>query len=134
MNRRKKEVSIVGIAILLLAAGSVSIARYNGGTGEPNDPYRIATPNDLEMVPFFQFFLKVGKARDVSDNQDCPRELAATIQQWRTGNHNDQFVTMSVTTFDSVFLDCLSTYQSFLQHLMTCPIAFTHAIAERLTR
>lgn len=50
MNRRKKKVSIAGIAILLLAAGSVSLARYSGGTGEPNDPYRIATPNDLNDI------------------------------------------------------------------------------------
>ena len=50
MNRSKKEVSIVGIAILLLAAGSVSLARYSGGTGEPNSPYRIATPNDLNDI------------------------------------------------------------------------------------
>ncbi len=50
MNRSKKEVSIVLIAILLLAAGSVSLARYSGGTGEPNDPYRIAKPNDLNDI------------------------------------------------------------------------------------
>ena len=50
MNRSKKEVSIVGIAIVLLTAGSVSLARYSGGIGEPNDPYRIATPNDLNDI------------------------------------------------------------------------------------
>jgi hypothetical protein len=50
MNRRKKEVSIVAIAILLLVTSSVSIARYSGGTGEPNDPYRISTPNDLNDI------------------------------------------------------------------------------------
>jgi hypothetical protein len=50
MNRSKQEVSIVGIAILLLVAGSVSLARYSGGTGEPNDPYRISTPNDLNDI------------------------------------------------------------------------------------
>ena len=25
-------------------------ARYSGGTGEPNDPYRIATPQDLNDI------------------------------------------------------------------------------------
>ncbi len=35
MNRGKKEVSVVGIAILLLATGSVSLARYSGGNGVP---------------------------------------------------------------------------------------------------
>jgi hypothetical protein len=36
------------IAVLLLA--EPSSAKYSGGAGEPNDPYRIATPNDLNDI------------------------------------------------------------------------------------
>jgi len=50
MNRSKKEVSIVGAAILLLAAASISLARYSGGSGEPNTPYRIADANDMNEI------------------------------------------------------------------------------------
>ncbi|MHC4148468.1 MAG: GLUG motif-containing protein [Planctomycetota bacterium] len=37
------------VAVFFLAA-NVSEAKYSGGTGEPNDPYRIATPNDLNDI------------------------------------------------------------------------------------
>jgi hypothetical protein len=37
------------VCILVLTAG-VTAAKYSGGTGEPNDPYRIATPNDLNDI------------------------------------------------------------------------------------
>ncbi|MHC4646307.1 MAG: hypothetical protein ACYTBJ_12470 [Planctomycetota bacterium] len=38
------------LLVLVLSAASVSSAKYSGGTGEPNEPYRIATPNDLNDV------------------------------------------------------------------------------------
>jgi hypothetical protein len=31
-------------------AGSASAGTYSGGTGEPDDPYRIATANDLNDI------------------------------------------------------------------------------------
>ena len=34
----------------ILLAGGISEARYNSGTGEPNDPYRIATAADLNDI------------------------------------------------------------------------------------
>jgi hypothetical protein len=37
------------IAAVLLGV-NVSQGRYSGGTGEPNNPYRIATPNDLNDI------------------------------------------------------------------------------------
>ncbi|MHC4365185.1 MAG: GLUG motif-containing protein [Planctomycetota bacterium] len=37
-------------ALLVLTATSVSFGKYSGGTGEPNDPYRIGTPNDLNDI------------------------------------------------------------------------------------
>ena len=37
------------VAVFFLVA-NVSKAKYSGGTGEPNDPYRIATPNDLNDI------------------------------------------------------------------------------------
>jgi len=36
--------------ILVFALSSVSSGKYSGGTGEPNDPYLIATPNDLNSI------------------------------------------------------------------------------------
>ena len=35
--------------IIYLTCG-VCLAKYSGGTGEPNDPYLIATPNDLNSI------------------------------------------------------------------------------------
>ena len=34
-------------AVLLLTGVSTATAKYSGGTGEPNDPYQIATAADL---------------------------------------------------------------------------------------
>ncbi|GAG04618.1 unnamed protein product, partial [marine sediment metagenome] len=40
------------LSVLLLAAlaGSVSAGTYSGGDGQPENPYRIATPNDLNDI------------------------------------------------------------------------------------
>jgi hypothetical protein len=45
--------SILALALVVLSAGSsgsVWAQKYSGGTGEPNNPYRIATPNDLNDI------------------------------------------------------------------------------------
>ncbi len=45
--------SILALAVVVLLAGlsgSVWAGTYSGGTGEPNDPYRIATANDLNDI------------------------------------------------------------------------------------
>jgi hypothetical protein len=44
-----KKVRFTSALIVLLTTG-ISFAKYSGGTGEPNDPYRIATPNDLNDI------------------------------------------------------------------------------------
>jgi hypothetical protein len=44
---------IIKSAVVVLLWGlavNVSTAKYSGGTGEPNDPYRIGTPNDLNDI------------------------------------------------------------------------------------
>ena len=41
---------LVFALILVISAVGVSEARYSGGAGEPNDPYRIGTPNDLMLI------------------------------------------------------------------------------------
>ncbi|MHC4155277.1 MAG: GLUG motif-containing protein [Planctomycetota bacterium] len=41
---------ILAIFLLLLLCPAASTAKYSGGSGEPNDPYRIATPNDLNDI------------------------------------------------------------------------------------
>jgi hypothetical protein len=48
-----KSQSILILAVVVLLAGlsgGVYAGTYSGGTGEPNDPYRIATPNDLNDI------------------------------------------------------------------------------------
>ena len=42
----KSHSMIISLMIILLVY-SFAEARYSGGTGEPNDPYRIATAEDL---------------------------------------------------------------------------------------
>lgn len=36
--------------IIILLLSSTAMAKYSGGTGEPNNPYRIATPEDLNSI------------------------------------------------------------------------------------
>jgi hypothetical protein len=38
------------VLIIFLLFSTVGWAKYSGGTGEPNNPYRIATPNDLNSI------------------------------------------------------------------------------------
>ncbi|MHC4619712.1 MAG: GLUG motif-containing protein [Planctomycetota bacterium] len=43
-----RSINVLVITVLLAASGAA--AKYSGGTGEPNDPYRIATPEDLNDI------------------------------------------------------------------------------------
>jgi hypothetical protein len=45
-----KTYSILVLAVMALCTGTAAEARYSGGTGEPNDPYRIATAADLNDI------------------------------------------------------------------------------------
>jgi hypothetical protein len=38
------------LVLVVLVTGGISSGKYSGGTGEPNNPYRIATPNDLNDI------------------------------------------------------------------------------------
>jgi hypothetical protein len=40
----------LALVVLQLIRASVLAGTYSGGTGEPNDPYRIATANDLNDI------------------------------------------------------------------------------------
>lgn len=40
----------VFLTLLILAVGSPCFAKYSGGTGEPNNPYKIATAEDLNDI------------------------------------------------------------------------------------
>jgi hypothetical protein len=42
--------SILLLAVIVLWTGSAADAKYSGGTGEPNDPYQIATAEDLNDI------------------------------------------------------------------------------------
>jgi len=45
-----KTYSVLVLAVIGLFIGSAANAKYSGGTGEPNDPYRITTPEDLNDI------------------------------------------------------------------------------------
>jgi hypothetical protein len=45
-----KNPSILILAIIVLLTGTTAKAKYSGGTGDPNDPYRIATAEDLNDI------------------------------------------------------------------------------------
>jgi hypothetical protein len=45
-----KNSSIFILAIITLSAGAAAEAKYSGGNGEPNNPYRIATAEDLNDI------------------------------------------------------------------------------------
>jgi hypothetical protein len=47
MSIARRFPGIVVVALFLLTAVSTATAKYSGGTGEPNDPYQIATAADL---------------------------------------------------------------------------------------
>ncbi len=45
----EKKAIALAVVVLLLAAGA-ACGKYSDGTGEPDDPYQIATPNDLNDI------------------------------------------------------------------------------------
>jgi hypothetical protein len=47
---RKQVLTFVTFVLLLGISVGVCAGTYSGGTGEPNDPYRIETPNDLNDI------------------------------------------------------------------------------------
>jgi len=47
MSATRRFRGIVAVALFLLTIVSAATAKYSGGTGEPNDPYQIATAADL---------------------------------------------------------------------------------------
>ena len=49
-DRRMKNHSILILVIMALWVVSATKAKYSGGTGEPNDPYRISTAEDLNEI------------------------------------------------------------------------------------
>jgi hypothetical protein len=49
-SRSKRRKSAILLFILFFVLSSISSGKYSGGTGEPNDPYLIATPNDLNSI------------------------------------------------------------------------------------
>jgi hypothetical protein len=49
MRVTKRKVCVPFAMLLLMLAGQTA-GKYSGGTGEPNDPYRIVTPQDLNDI------------------------------------------------------------------------------------
>ncbi|OHB58306.1 MAG: hypothetical protein A2173_06560 [Planctomycetes bacterium RBG_13_44_8b] len=60
--------------IVLLALTALAFGKYSGGTGEPNDPYLIATPNDLNDIgnhieDYNKFFIMVADINLIGYNE-----------------------------------------------------------------
>jgi hypothetical protein len=47
---RTMRTKTVALACIVLITSGIALGKYSGGTGEPNDPYRIAAPNDLNDI------------------------------------------------------------------------------------
>jgi len=57
MRNLSKNLGVSAMAVFLACLSAftpTAWAKYNGGTGEPNDPYRIATPQDLNDIGNYQ--------------------------------------------------------------------------------
>jgi hypothetical protein len=52
-SRAKRRVFVISLFVLAFNLSGVSLGKYSGGTGEPDDPYRIATPNDLNDIGYY---------------------------------------------------------------------------------
>ena len=50
LNRRNFFAVLVALMVMCITAGVANCGTYSGGTGEPNDPYLISTPNDLNSI------------------------------------------------------------------------------------
>lgn len=50
LNRRRFFALLIAVALIGLSAGTAEGGTYSGGTGEPNDPFRIATAEDLNDI------------------------------------------------------------------------------------
>jgi len=50
MERRRQFWTVVAVCVLVLALGRAALAQYGGGTGEPNDPYLIYTPQQMNAI------------------------------------------------------------------------------------
>ncbi len=50
MSIKKSLSTFLAVSICLLAATSVAHAQYSGGSGTADDPYQIATADDLEAL------------------------------------------------------------------------------------
>jgi hypothetical protein len=49
MRAEDMRTAVIALLVVLVAAGGAA-GKYSGGTGDANDPYRIATPNDLNDI------------------------------------------------------------------------------------
>jgi len=65
------------VSLILILFCVSSFGKYSGGTGEPNNPYRIATPNDLNSIGL--------------EPNDWDKHFLMTADINMTGIVNDQF-------------------------------------------
>ncbi|MHC4647359.1 MAG: dockerin type I repeat-containing protein [Planctomycetota bacterium] len=49
-SERIEPILAAAVTVFVLLTASTSAGKYSGGTGEPNDPYMIETPNDLNDI------------------------------------------------------------------------------------
>ena len=99
--------------LITLILCSVSFAKYSGGNGEPNNPYQIATPNDLNSIgldsnDWDKHFLMTADINMAGvDSRDFP-----TIGFWNksfTGTFDGNDNTISNFTY-SLDEDCMALF------------------------
>jgi hypothetical protein len=100
--------------LLVLTVTSVSFGKYSGGTGEPNDPYRIATPNDLNDIgnhveDFNKCFVMVNDI-NLADYSGAQFNIIGNDSNAFTGVFDGNGHTISNFTYESNGVDYIGVF------------------------
>jgi hypothetical protein len=102
----RKQVLTFGTFVLLLGVSvGVCAGTYSGGTGEPNDPYRIATANDLNDIgnhveDFNKCFVMVNDI-NMADYTGTQFNIIGTFSDWFRGVFDGNGHTISNFTYQT---------------------------------
>jgi hypothetical protein len=106
--------SIFVLVFLAGLAGSVYAGTYSGGTGEPNNPYRIATPNDLNDIgnhveDFNKCFIMVNDI-NLADYNGTRFNIIGSSSDHFVGVFDGNGHTISNFTWDSTGIDAIGIF------------------------
>lgn len=102
--------SILLLAMVVLWIGSATDAKYSGGTGDPSDPYQIATPEDLNDIgnhleDFDKHFILVNDV-NLSQYTGTQFNIIGTFTGVFDGNDHKIWN----FTWDSAWRDCIGLF------------------------